>query len=297
MRRVMSDPGSITLEEVCSAALQLPCSPVLLPRLTAVLKSSDSDISDMAQLIQLDPVLAAATLRLANSAFFGGGEPVETVNEAVMRLGASELYRLAALSLAARWMAIDVEGYRWEAGDFCRASLVKAVAAELLARQTRQLDSDLAYTTGLVFEIGKLALAFSCGSRFEAIRTHQVKEACPWLEAERAVLGFNHAEVSARLLERWRFPEACVAVARCNPPGSNLPAEHAGLIAHVHAANYIASSLGLGIGEDGFLFAINAPLLETYALGPTMLEEMLPEVLERCTELLRDKLSTGRISQ
>lgn len=285
-----------SLADVCQAAMQLPCSPRLLPRLTAVLKSPDADIDDMAQLIQLDPVLAAATLRLANSAYFGGSEPVESVGEAVMRLGASELYRLAALSLAARWMAIEVEGYRWEAGDFCRSSLVKAVAAEHIARRTGQVDPEIAYTAGLVGEIGKLAVAFTCADRFEAIRAHQTREGCPWLVAESAVLGFNHAEVSTHLLEQWNFPPECVAAARHNPPGPDVPPEVSAMVAHVHAASYLASVLGLGQGEDGFLYVIDTALLARWGLHPATIETLLPEILARCTSLLRDRAYTGPIT-
>lgn len=58
----MNTPNPMpTLDAVCRAALQLPCSPSLLPRLTEVLRSPDADVSDMAQLIQLDPWLPAAT--------------------------------------------------------------------------------------------------------------------------------------------------------------------------------------------------------------------------------------------
>ena len=135
---------------------------------------------------------------MANSVYFSGGACTETVAEAVMRLGARELYRLAALSLASRWMSIEADGYRWEPGDFCRASLVKAVAAEALAQKTGRVDPALAYTCGLVHELGKLAIAFSCADSFNAVRSRCASAGSTWLDAEKAVLGFNHAEVSTR---------------------------------------------------------------------------------------------------
>jgi HD-like signal output (HDOD) protein len=173
--------------------------------------------------------------------------------------------------------------------------LVKAVAAERLAQLTGGVEPSLAYTAGLVHEIGKLAVAFTCGASFEAIRAEQVRTGGGWLEAEKAVLGFNHAEVSARLLTEWRFPAVCVAAAQHNPPVSPLPEDAAAMIAHVHAATYVASCLGVGQGEDGFLYAVNAELLATWGLKPTLIEGVLPEVVARCTHLLRDRLNTGAI--
>ena len=68
-----------TLDEVCSQAVKLPTAPSLMPRLISVLNDPDSSAEDVQEIIQVDPALTATTLRLANSAFFGGGQPVETV--------------------------------------------------------------------------------------------------------------------------------------------------------------------------------------------------------------------------
>jgi HD-like signal output (HDOD) protein len=285
-----------TLDEVCSRALSLPCSPALLPRLITLLQKPDADVEDLARLIQMDPVLASATVRMANSVFFSGGSPVETVAEAVMRLGAKELYRLAALSLASRWMAIEADGYRWEAGDFCRASLVKAVAAEALALRTRRVDAAAAYTCGLVHEIGKLAVAFSCAPQLAAVRARCTADGCTWLEAETAELGFNYAQVSARLLAEWNFPESCVAAATYNPPVAEIPEEHRAMVAHVHAADHLAAAFGAGQGEDAFLYSLDTELLAGHGLDAETLEATLPVILERASRLLGERLSTGKIA-
>ena len=284
-----------TFDEVCARALALPCSPTLLPRIAEQLQRPSADLEDLAALIGLDPVLASATLRMANSVYFATGEPVESVKGAVMRLGVREIYRLAALSLASRWMAIEVDGYRWEAGDFCRASLVKAVAAEALAQETRLAEPSLAYTCGLVHEIGKLAIAFSCAPDFATIRVKREARGGTWLRAETEVLGFNHPMVSARLLREWRFPSACVAVAAHNPPDSALPGEFVPLAAIVQAAGHLAASLGAGQGEDAYLYRIDSALLEKHGLNADMLERAFPRVLERATQLLQGQLNTGAV--
>lgn len=285
-----------TLEEVCLRALKLPCSPALLPRLIKLLEDPESDVEDLVKLIQLDPALAASTVRLANSAYFSGGMQVASIADAVMRLGVRELYRLAALSIAARWMTIEVKGYNWEPGDFCRASVIKALAAETLAECTGLVSPAVAYTAGLVHELGKLALVFSCTAEIPAIRARQIETGSTWLEAETAILGFNHTMVSSHLLTSWGFSEDCVAVAAHNPPDeATMPPEHLALAAHVHAAQYLAVSLGAGQGEDGFLYVMKADLLEKFSLDASMLEQALPEVFERSARLLRDSLSHGPI--
>ncbi len=286
-----------TLSEVCEQALRMPCSPTLLPRLIGVLENEDASIDDLRDVIQVDPPLASSTLRLANSAFFAAGNrQVEALTDALMRLGQREVYRLAALSLASRWMTQKVEGYQWEAGDFCRHSLVTAVAAEYLAENSGKVDPNTAYTAGLVHEIGKLAVAHACGAHFAAVRDEQARTGCTWLQAESAVLGYNHADVGAELLRKWKFPASLVAVGVHNPPRADAPAAVMPLIVHVHAAKFIAVSIGAGVAEDGFLFELNSTLLVEWGFTPEVLERAIPEVLARAGRLLRENLSHGALS-
>ena len=283
--------------EVCAQALRLPCSPALLPRLVTVLAKEDAPIDELAQVIQIDPALASSTLRLANSAYFSAGNSAcETLHEALMRLGQTEVFRLAALSLTSRWMNQKIEGYSWEPGDFCRLSLVTAVAAEYLAEQTGRADPKLAYTAGLVHEIGKLALAHSCSENFPAIRKQQSDTGCTWLQAEKTVLGYDHAELGAELLRRWKFPASLIAVDTYNPPKASDPADFLPLLVHVHAAKYLAASIGVGVAEDGFLFELNTTLLIEWGFSPEMLQAAIPEITERASRLLQEKLSHGSLS-
>jgi len=92
-----------SLDDVCARALKLPCAPALLPRLISSLQDSESTASEIEGIITLDSSLAAATLRLANSAHYAGREPVGALDEAILRLGQREIYRLAALALVSRW--------------------------------------------------------------------------------------------------------------------------------------------------------------------------------------------------
>ncbi len=286
-----------TFAEVCDKATRLPCSPALLPRLITVLEKDDASIDELESVICIDPALASSTLRLANSAYFASGSSqVESLSEALMRLGQKEVYKLAALSVASRWMNQKVEGYRWEAGDFCRLSLVEAVAAEYLAEKTGRVDPKTAYTAGLVHEIGKLAFAFACAEQFPEVRKIQAAQSCPWLVAEKQVIGFNHAEVGAELLRRWKFPASFVAVGTYNPPRSDSPAEFLPLLVHLHAAKYLAVTIGAGAAEDGFLFELNAPLLIEWGFSPDVLEASIPDILERAGKLLQERLTHGSLS-
>ena len=282
-------------DEVCAKALQLPCSPALLPRLSAVLNHEDSTATDLEEIIRLDPPLASSTLRIGNSAFFAGSVPVETISEAILRLGHREIYRLAALSLAGRWMNVSVEGYHWEAGDFCRHALCRAIAAEHLAERTKLADPGLAYTAGLTCTAGKLAIAFACGEWFARIRQRQQTDGGTWVEAERAVLGYDYAQAGARLLTVWRFPASLVAAAEFQLQPAEGPEAARPLLAVLHAAQYLATAMGAGVTEDGFLYEIDGEFLTGFGFTADVLTQALPVVLERALAILQDRLLVGRV--
>lgn len=283
-------------EAVCAKALQLPCSPTLVPRLTTVLSRDDSNAQELEEIILIDPALAGSTLRLANSASFAAGVSADTIGEAILRLGQREIYRLAALSLAGRWMNTAVEGYLWEAGDFCRHALCRAVAAEHLAESTGLTDPGLAYTAGLTCTSGKLAIAYACGEWFGAIRRYQEQHGCPWVEAEHAVLGYDYAEVGAALLQRWQFPPSLVAAAEFQLQPARSSTEFKPLLATVHAAHYVATAMGVGVAEDGFLFEVDGDLLLAFGFTPYLLTGALPLVLERALAMLHDRLTVGALT-
>jgi HD-like signal output (HDOD) protein len=283
-----------TLEQVCERALRLPCSPALLPRLINVITAAESSADDIAQLIMVDAPLAASTLRLANSAFFSTAVRAETVSDAVIRLGQRELFRLAALALVSRWET--GAGVRGDPGDFCRHALCTALAAEVLAETSERVDPQTAYTAGLVCDLGKLAVAHACVSFFPAIRAQCANRGGTWSQAERDVLGYTQAEVGARLLRAWSFPDTLVAAAEfCETPMA-APAEALPLLSHLHAAKFVATSFGPGVAEDGFLFELNSAFLVEWGFTPELLQETMAIVHERAKSRLQDKLTHGAVA-
>lgn len=282
------------LEAICAQALRLPSSPVLLPRILEVIGSENASLEEFAAVIRLDPALASATLRLANSAWFAAGHPrVDDLEQAIQRLGQQEVYRLAALALTSRWMNSSAEGYGWGPGDFCRFALVAAIGSDMLARRTLSVEPASAYTAGLVQDLGKLAIAHSCGPWMPAVRQYQRDRNVSWLTAELDILGCTHASVGAELLRRWNFPAHLIGCAKHNPPTRATPPEIMPLAIHVHGGRFLAATLGPGGGDDALLFNLNGDLLIEWGITPETLEELMPQVFDQASRLLQERLVHG----
>lgn len=275
-----------SLSRLVDDARQLPCAPWLLPKLITLLGNPDADAADVEALIKLDSGLAAATLRLANSAYFANAATCDSFSDALVRLGFGEVYRLVTTRMASRWLSNPAEGYGWEPGDLYRHSLTVAVGADLLSRESGAVTPELAYTAGLLHDVGKLALAYVAGAAFDEVRANQARDQCSWREAEHAYFGYDHSDVGGELLEAWSFPASLIEVVRCYSRPRLASPEHQALVTHVHAAKHMALCIGTGVGEDGFHTEIDEDVLRGHGISPASLEALLPEVLRVSTKLL-----------
>ena len=282
-----------SLGEVCDRALKLPSSPVLLPQLMASLHQMEGTAGEIERIIRLDSALAAATLRHGNSASYGLREPIESIEQAIIMLGYREIYRLASMSLMNRWETVHHVTLPWEPGAYSRHCFCTALAAEVIAEARDNGDPQVAYTAGLVCDLGKLALAYTCAEYYPRISAYARRMDCTWSEAEKSVLGFDQTEVGARLLRAWRFPENLARAVELQDNPAEAPPELLPLVSQLHAARFLAVSLGPGVTEGGFLFTLHGDFLTEQRFTSDFLEETMVEVRERALHRLGDRLSYG----
>jgi putative nucleotidyltransferase with HDIG domain len=267
-------------------AKSLPASPWLLPKLQTALKNPDTTVEETEALIKKDAGLSSAVLRTANSAFFGDSK-CDTLHQALLRLGNREIFKVASMTIAGRWLSNSVTGgYGWEPGDLCKHSLCVAIAAEILANESGKVPPDVAYLAGLLHDVGKLALAYACADGFEEVRVHQQLHQCSWREAEKQIFGYDHTDVGGILLESWSYPINLIETALYYPRPSLAGHDHLPLIAHVHAAKHLSLQLGVGVGEEGFTTELDESVFEIVGLTPEMMELAMPKILMAAEKIL-----------
>ena len=240
------------LEAVVDMTDSIPCAPLILPKLQRLLHGTHATTQELQSLIELDPGLATSVLRMANSAYFARDQKCDSISNAILRLGTTALSRLAVTSQAGNWLNQPVKGYGWEPGDLCRHSLCVAVAAEILSTTSGLAEPGVAYTAGLIHDVGKLALAYANSDGLTEVEQVVPSPHPTWEGGEIAVLGYCSADVSKMLLQRWGLPNALVEVATCYLHPSRGGSQNLPLIIIVHAAKSIATQLGYGVGIDGF---------------------------------------------
>lgn len=195
-----------TLDEVGAKVRQIPSLSVVVMELLASFDNENVDTADLLNKISQDQGLAARVLRMANSAFYGLNSRVGAVSEAVTVLG---FHAVRSLALAAGIIKVfpNSVGGRFDSLPFWQHAVGTGVGAKILAARQGK-DQETAFTAGLLHDIGKLALDTYFHDVFEAILNHRVEHDCLLVEAEQAMLGFDHAAVGHAMAQQWHFPPA-----------------------------------------------------------------------------------------
>lgn len=254
------------LDAYLSGAQHLPAAPRIWPELLRLLTSSDIDSSRVVQLLELDPGLTAGVLRLSNSAFFGSSQPAADLQEAVTRLGCSQVLVLVATVSGSAALSPRLAGYGLRSGELWQHSVVSALAAEVIARAAGD-DSNAVFAAALVHDIGKTVLSDALCGRSHRLVEETEKNGCSMRECEKRLLGVEHAEIGGRLLARWKFPaEVVAAVWHHHDPAAAGPYRR--LAAHLYLGNVMAHSLGYCSGLQSFALRGRAEAFSILGLNP-----------------------------
>lgn len=201
--------------------------PTLSPIATRVLElsgSSDAEISEIVELVESDPTLAARLLAMCRRADKGLAVAVTTVERAVMLLGLDAV-RAALLSVqvfelldspAAEPAPVDpgaLDGGRLSGPPVDRRSiwlfsLAVACAAEALAQRMapKGPNPSEVFLCGLLHDLGKIALDRVMPRSFAAIAQTTERRRADFAEVSRRVIGIDHRTVGKRLGEHWGLP-------------------------------------------------------------------------------------------
>jgi len=187
----------------------LPSLPTPAPvalRVIQQVSQPNCELEDIARIILLDPGLCAQVLRVVNSALFGLPHPIGSIERALNFLGLKSV-RSLVLSLSLPTLR-GLTGGDGRLRDCWKASVAAAVVARELAVQLRRPDPVDDMVAALLCDLGVQVLQQTCPAAYApvAAQTPDVL-AFRQCELEEECLGFNHADVSALVLGRWRLPQ------------------------------------------------------------------------------------------
>lgn len=254
-------------------------SPVFV-RLTSLLQDPNANATDFEKTIEHDPGLTANLLRLANSPVYGFSGKIQSVRQAVSLLGTKQLADLAAAVALTGVLPDRLPGYEIDSREFWYHCVAVATMAQELAAELKMGALDWVFTAGLLHDIGKLAIAEFVGMNNDPVHKKMYEEGQTFAEAEREVLGTDHAEVGLAVAKKWHLPAALGSVARWHHT-PNESKEHQDLVDLIHFSNALAHSMGFGGDAGGLNRRVESEAQKRLKLNQTNLEHVASGALSR----------------
>ncbi len=255
----------------------LPTLPGVISKLNALSDNDRSSIPEMARIVSSDQVLSARILKLANSPSYGFYR-VSTISNAMILLGVNVVKSLAISSSIFEIMEQNSVGL-WE------HSLGAGLAANIIARTLKLQNCEEISTAALLHDIGKVIIRINFGDDYRQLLSLIDEKDVPMLEAERELLGTDHAQVGAWLAKSWFLPDRLVEPIACHHDISS--AFSFSLQASiVHLADILVKASNFGFSGDDIV-----PLILPAAWKKT---EMTESLLEGIVEEFEDKLLDAR---
>ncbi len=270
------------IDEFLAKAKQIPAAPHTLPRLMQILNDPDADGSQAVELVSYDAGLTTSVLRVCNSALFRGAGQVTTVDEAILRIGFQQVYRLVAAACGVQLMQQVKPGWGVNTGLLWSHSVTAGIAAQLVAREVN-VEPNLVFTGGLMHDLGKIIMACALEHIYGNLVEQAIAGESTLFATEKRLLGVHHAEVAGRLLVRWGFPEALIQIVTHHHAPSAAPVADQAAVACVHIGNLIAYFVGRHAGVNTLCLGACEESLRILGLNPDRLPSFMNQTWENAS--------------
>ena len=264
---------------------QLPTLPTVAMRLLEMARDPETEFVDVISVVKTDPAITAKILKAANSSFFGFKSPVTSIERAVPLLGTTVVTTLAlSFSLVDGAMSSGPLSQHYTA--YWKHSIVQAVAAEVLAEEYAHNVSSDCFLTGLLLDLGRLAMLKTVPNDYLPILTQWEEEGGSLKEREATSLGIDHVRVGTQLMRDWKLPPRLIgAVSLHHATVAKLESELKDDTNVTDRIVVVAATVG-----DYFCTASKGAALERMEALTSIFFQMTPTALEEYLQRTRERI-------
>lgn len=258
--------------------------PQVASKVMSIAEDPKSSMYDLSKVITYDTAVTANLLKMVNSAYFGLPEKVDSVHQAIVYLGMAQVVDLVLLSASGENFQTAQEGYDLEAGELWKYSVSSAILARELAEKKGVKETHLIFTAALLKDIGKVILNQYVKDSFDKINALVTKRNSTFREAEKKVIGIDHAELGGMVAENWKFSPKMVEIIRHHhrPQKSSISEFESSI---VYMADTICMMMGIGVGSDGLAYRFHREVVKSLELTERDFEKIVAGFVEKIKQL------------
>lgn len=186
---------------------QLPPFSPVFSKLLGSLSKEDVSVSNLAEWVERDSVIAGQLLRTVNSAAYGCRGTVGSVRHAIALLGIPKLRNLVLGLSVSRLFSQVRTPKTWSTARYNLHAAACAIMADQMALYRAVEFGEGAFVAGLLHDIGRMVIALGLPNEFCSIQELEKESGLPGWRCEQEILGFSHGELSGTILKRWNLPK------------------------------------------------------------------------------------------
>ena len=259
--------AALKFDELLYDSLESLSLPDVYLRLREVMESDNGSMADAAEVISLDPALAARILRMANSAFYGFRSEVDTVTRAANILGMQKIHDLVLAASVSQ----TFEGMSNELMDidtFWYRSVHCGFLAQAIAEGAQMPKAESLFVRGLLHDIGHLVLFTHYPVECRQAMAHSDDGLDARLYEEHKLIGVDAMQFAAELARVWQLPDSFADSFQHMMRPEDVPGNLAREIAILHIAVQISNGIDSDLLLEDVVQRIRAPIWRIAELPP-----------------------------
>lgn len=198
----MKDPQKVF--DKIKNAKNMPSLPQVLLKLIEACNNDEITSKELSKIISKDPSLSAKVMRILHSPYSGLNNRVNSIQQAVIYLGVDTIKNIAVSASVQQVFGYAKESPLFKLNQFWWHSFLCATFARRIAKRISYNSPEEAFLAGLLHDIGKLVFWVNFQKQYAEI-LKQSKKNDELLIAEKVMIGANHCEVGAWLVEQWKL--------------------------------------------------------------------------------------------
>jgi putative nucleotidyltransferase with HDIG domain len=270
------------LEYHLSHAKSLSALPFAISKVLKLTQDDSAGAKTLAHAVYSDAAITASLLKRANSVHYGKREKIADVTEAIVQMGFDETRGLVLGINFVNFLSGKGKKGGLDIINFWKHSLSVGIFSRLLASASNYPNVELAFTAGLLHDVGKIVLSEYLPGEYSKVLTSCRKMNVPVRYEEDRELSITHQKAGRMLASKWNLPEEVTETIQHHHSSNRADIPHLAQI--VHLADTLAKALEIGHGGDLFIEYTPKKIWEQLGIPKKIDRDFIEKVTDEVTQ-------------